>query len=123
MNFMLEELIDVRQLPKIVWASLFTVTFIYILANVAYLSVLSADVVKNSPAIAVQVGHVIGGEHSFLLPALFAFGVAISAAGSNNGSIMTGGRAFYAVARDGKAPSFLAAVNNAGAPYAALLAQ
>ena len=121
MNFMLEELLDTRQLPSIVWASLFTVTFIYILANIAYFSVLSKDEVMNSPAIAVQVGHII--DPSFILPAIFSLGVALSAAGSDNGSIMTGGRAIFAVARDGKLPSFLASVNKAGAPYAALLAQ
>ena len=36
------------------------------------------------------------------LATIFAIGVVISTAGSNNGSIMTGGRAFYAVGRGTK---------------------
>ena len=119
---MLEELLDVKQLPKIVWTSLFTVTFIYILANIAYFSVLSTEEVINSPAIAVEVGHVVSSSN-LILPAIFSLGVALSAAGSNNGSIMTGGRAFFAVARSGLAPRWLARVNSAGAPYASLVAQ
>lgn len=37
--------------------------------------------------------------YGVILATVFAVGVVISTAGSNNGSIMTGGRAFYAVAR------------------------
>jgi APA family basic amino acid/polyamine antiporter len=36
---------------------------------------------------------------------------------------MTGGRAFYAVARDGKAPRQMAFINRLGSPYGAILAQ
>ena len=122
MNFMLEELLDIRQLPNIVWTSLFTVTLIYILANLAYFSVLSTDEVMNSPAIAVQVGHTVS-RSNIILPAIFSLGIALSCMGSNNGSIMTGGRSFFAVARSGLAPRWLARVNKAGAPYASLLAQ
>ena len=37
--------------------------------------------------------------------------------------MITGGKALYAVARDGRAPVSLAAVTPRGAPYMALLAQ
>lgn len=85
----------------------------------------------TSPAIAFELGQVISSEgqnaHSStasgVLPILLAVGVALSTMGSVNGSIMSGGRAFFAVARDGKAPACLASVNRAGAPWAALLAQ
>jgi amino acid transporter len=126
LNFMMEEILDVRQLPMIVLSGLATVTFIYLLANFAYLSVLSANDVENSSAIAVDLGNTVSGElfnSSHVLSLIFAFGVALSTMGSNNGSIMTGGRVFYAIARNGDAPKFFAKLNSAGAPWTALLAQ
>lgn len=41
----------------------------------------------------------LGPAGAIALATVFAVGVVVSTAGSNNGSIMTGGRAFYAVAR------------------------
>ena len=58
-----------------------------------------------------------------MLATILAAGVAIATAGSDNGSIMTGGRAFFAVARDGFAPRYFSKLNASGAPYAALIAQ
>ena len=43
--------------------------------------------------------HLTGPASAVALATIFAVGVVVSTAGSNNGSIMTGGRAFYAVAR------------------------
>ena len=75
----------------------------------------------NTAAIALDFGrHLNSGS---ALAAILAFGVVVSAAGSCNGSIMTGGRAFYAVARLGFAPRVLSEVNSMGAPYTSLLAQ
>jgi amino acid transporter len=77
----------------------------------------------------VEVGRKVGLASSWgekgavFLSSLFAVGVAISTTGANNGSIMAGGRAFYAVARSGSVPSFLAKLNSRGAPWTALLAQ
>lgn len=126
LNFMMEEILDVRQLPMIVISGLATVTIIYLFANFAYLSVLSSNDVVNSSAIAVDLGNTVSNElfnSSHVLSLVFAFGVALSTMGSNNGSIMTGGRVFYAIARNGDAPKFFAKLNSAGAPWTALFAQ
>lgn len=121
LNFLMEELKDpVVQLPRVVLISLAIVTTAYALANVSYFAVLDADAIILSKSVAVDMGYKVGGT---AVAALFALGVVVSTAGSNNGSIMTGGRAFYAVARGGHAPSWLARLNVMGAPYTALLAQ
>jgi basic amino acid/polyamine antiporter, APA family len=52
-----------------------------------------------------------------------ALGVAMSTMGAANGSILTGGRAFYSVARAGQAPHILATLNSRDAPAHALVAQ
>ena len=69
------------------------------------------------------VGGGRGRKGAGVLAASLALGVAIATVGSDNGSIMTGGRAFFAVARVGQAPRFLSALNVHGAPWAALAAQ
>jgi amino acid transporter len=121
MNFLMEELSNpVVELPRIVLFSLAIVTAAYVLANISYFAVLDAGSIVLSKSVAVDLGYKVGGT---TVAALFAFGVVVSTLGSNNGSIMTGGRAFYAVARGGHAPAFLAKLNRAGAPYTALLAQ
>lgn len=120
-NFLAEELINPEKtLPRVMLATVSVVTVCYVSLAVAYLAVLSPEIVMTSEAIAIDFGN---GLSPGVIPRLLAFGVVISAAGSCNGSIMTGGRAFYAVARIGFAPRVLSRLNSVGAPYAALLAQ
>jgi len=124
LNFMTEELKDPRQLPKIVTLAIIVVTAAYLLCNVAYLLVMPVDNIKNSRAIGTDFGITINHGDQYGFWALFiAFGVCFSTLGSVHGSVMTGGRAFFAVARDGKAPKQLAYINGLGSPYGALLAQ
>lgn len=129
-NFLQEELIDPRKdLSRITLYGLAIVTTCYVLMNVSYLTVLSKQEIIHSNAIVVDYGSTVAKElfgtskAALFLPLLLAGGVALSTAGSANGSIMTGGRAFYAVARNGKAPAVLASLNSSGSPWAALLAQ
>jgi amino acid transporter len=125
LNFLAEELIDpTRNIPRVTACGLAIVTVAYVCANVAYLCVLKQDDIEDSHAIGIDFGEVLGGsQHGAGLATFIALGVVLSTAGSANGSIMTGGRAFYAVARDKKAPAFFAQVNKAGSPWAALTAQ
>jgi amino acid transporter len=125
LNFMAEELIDpVRNIPKVMGGGLMLVTVAYILANVAYLAVLDKGDIAGASAIAIDFGYTTGGEiYGAAAAAVLALGVAVATAGSENGSIMTGGRAFMAVAREGHAPRVFSRLNAAGAPSAALAAQ
>lgn len=127
-NFLLEELLHpIRDLPRIILAGMTIVTMCYLLINIGYLSVLDKQTIIDSKAIAVQFGDTVSDtlfqKGKNVLAVVLAFGVSMSTAGSINGSIMTGGRAFFAVARDGKAPRVMARLNSRGAPWAALLAQ
>lgn len=126
-NFLMEEMINpTRDLPNIIRYGLAIVTTCYILINIGYFSVLSRDTITDSKAIAVDFGNsfsVLFSSHRQVLPTIFALGVSLSTMGSINGSIMTGGRAFYAVARAGKFPKAMAKINRFGAPWVALLVQ
>jgi APA family basic amino acid/polyamine antiporter len=122
-SYLAEEMIDFEtRLPKAIVGGVSCVMVCYLLANVSYLAVLSVDKFEDSDAIAVDFGSKIGG-HDVTLAGIFAAGVALSTAGAAHGSIMTGGRAFYSVARNKMAPAQMAKLNSRGAPYVALLAQ
>lgn len=124
LNFMMEELKHPHTLPKIVATALTVVTSAYILCNIAYMMLLDRESMTSTKAIGTDFGTAIanGDTHAFW-PVFIACGVAISTFGSAHGSCMTGGRAFFAVARAGKAPPFLAKLNSLGSPYGALIAQ
>jgi basic amino acid/polyamine antiporter, APA family len=119
--FLAEELIDFeRRLPLIITSAVFVVMGCYVLANISYLAVLTQQEIVDADAIGIQFGTTVGGD---ALGIFFALGVAFSAAGSTNGSILTGGRAFYATGRAGMFPSCFGWLNAAGAPWVALCAQ
>jgi len=122
-NFLTEELLQPSQLPHIVTLAVITVTCVYLLANVSYLLVLDIQTIKSSYAIGAQFGSEISTGGSIAWPLTLAIGVAVSTAGSVHGSIFTGARAFYAVAREGKAPKFLSKVSSIGSPVGALIGQ
>ena len=124
LNFMTEELEHPNQLPRIVTVSVLVVTISYLLCNVAYLLVMPVQDIKDSRAIGSDFGIAINDGNLYgFWPLMIAFGVALSTLGSQHGSIMTGGRAFFAVGRDGKAPKCMGYVNRLGSPYGALIAQ
>jgi APA family basic amino acid/polyamine antiporter len=100
-----------RNLPLSLVMGTGLVTVLYILANVAYLNVLpvqgdpaAADVIGRGIAHATQdrVGTaamevMFGGAGAYIM----AIAILISTFGCNNGLILSGGRVFYAMARDG----------------------
>ena len=92
--FLLEDLDEPeKQLPRVTLSSLAVVTVAYLLVNTAYFSVLSVSEIITTPAIAYQVGIVVTDQLSltpWVLPTIFSLGVALSAAGSTHGTIMTG---------------------------------
>ncbi|KAH7728586.1 Amino acid permease family protein [Aphelenchoides avenae] len=108
LNFVTEEIKDPnRNLPRAIYISLPIVTLIYMLVNVAYFAVLSADEVLESNAVAVTFADRMLGPVAMVMP-LF---VAISCIGGLNGIIFTCSRMFFAGARDGQLPELLAMIN------------
>ncbi|XP_037825568.1 Y+L amino acid transporter 2-like [Lucilia sericata] len=108
LNFMTEELRDpYRNLPRAIYISLPLVTVIYVLANMAYLAVLSAAEMQASDAIAVTFGNKILGTWSLIIPIM----VAISAFGGLSVHIMTSSRMCFVGARNGHMPAILSHIS------------
>ncbi|XP_046739285.1 Y+L amino acid transporter 2 [Diprion similis] len=108
LNFMTEELKNPYvNLPRAIYISLPLVTFIYVLANVAYLAVLTPDMMIASYAIAVTFGNQILGVMSWTIPLM----VAISAFGGLSVHIMTSSRMCFVGARNGQFPAMLSHIN------------
>jgi len=108
LNFMTEELKDpYRNLPRAIYISLPLVTGIYVLANVAYLGVLTPSEMLSSDAIAVTVGDKMLGSWSWIMPVF----VAMSAFGGLSVHIMTSSRLCFVGARQGHLPDMLALIN------------
>ncbi|CAH0554028.1 unnamed protein product [Brassicogethes aeneus] len=108
LNFMTEELRNpFVNLPRAIYISLPLVTGIYVLANTAYLSVLTVDEMISTDAIAVTFGNAILGKFAWILPIM----VAISAFGGLSVHIMASSRMLYVGARNGHFPSFLSHLN------------
>src|SRR4029078_5361610 len=73
---------------------------LYLLANVAYLVTLPFDAVQHAPSDRVATATldvVVSGAGAVIM----ALGIMISTFGCNNGLILAGARAYYAMARDG----------------------
>ncbi|XP_036323745.1 Y+L amino acid transporter 2 [Rhagoletis pomonella] len=108
LNFMTEELRDpYKNLPRAIYISLPLVTGIYVLANMAYLAVLSPAEMIASDAIAVSFGDRVLGVWSFIIPIM----VAISAFGGLSVHIMTSSRMCFVGARNGHMPAILSNIS------------
>uniref|UniRef100_A0A1I8ECE4 Amino acid permease n=1 Tax=Wuchereria bancrofti TaxID=6293 RepID=A0A1I8ECE4_WUCBA len=108
LNFVTEELINPRKnLPRAIMISLFTVTTIYMLVNIAYFAVLSVPEVLDSPAVAMTFAEVAMGKFASVMPIF----VAISCAGGLNSIIFSASRMFFVGARDGQLPELLSMIS------------
>ena len=88
-----------RDVPIAMGAGTLIVTVLYLLTNVAYLSVLPADAVANASQDRVGTAAL----QAMFGPAglyLMAIAIIISTFGCNNGLILAGARVYYAMARD-----------------------
>lgn len=108
LNFMTEELREpYKNLPRAIFISLPVVTVIYVLANMAYLAVLTPQELIASNAIAVTFGNKIMGHMAWIIPLM----VAISSFGGLSVHIMTSSRMCFVGARNGHMPAILSHIN------------
>jgi amino acid transporter len=86
-----------RNMIRILLFGILTVTLIYLLVNVAYLTALGLDGMKNSKAVAADLVRVVAGDKSAMVLALI---VCLAALTTMNAATFTGARTTYAMGRD-----------------------
>jgi APA family basic amino acid/polyamine antiporter len=89
-----------RNIPLSLAFGTFLVIALYLLANIAYLVTLPIEAIKTVPAdrVASATADVVFAGHGAVI---MAVAIMISTFGCNNGLILAGARAYYAMARDG----------------------
>jgi APA family basic amino acid/polyamine antiporter len=89
-----------RNIPLSLAFGTFLVIALYLLANIAYLVTLPIEAIKtvDSDRVASATAGVIFPGHGAMI---MAIAIMISTFGCNNGLILAGARAYYAMARDG----------------------
>ncbi|MBA3919291.1 MAG: hypothetical protein C0516_11980 [Gemmatimonas sp.] len=108
-----------RTLPRAIVLGTLAIIAIYLLANLAYLSVLTVDEMRRAPLVAADVAQRLIGPVGVTLVSLT---VLISTFGSVNGSLLTGPRIFFAMADDGLFFRQVAAVHPTfKTPYVAII--
>ena len=111
-----------RNVPLSLALGTIIVILVYLLTNVAYLAMLPFDHIQHAPAdrvatAALQTVFPLAGV------TLMAVAIMISTFGCNNGLILAGARAYYAMARDGLFFQSAGRLNAARVPARALLVQ
>ncbi len=111
-----------RNLPLALALGTGLVTALYLLANVAYLVTLPLAAIQHAPSDRVATATldtIVPG----LGATLMAAAILISTFGCNNGLILAGARAYYAMARDGLFFKRVGDLNQAKVPSAGLVLQ
>ena len=99
LSFVAGEVKDPRRtLPRALIIGTLAVIVIYLLANVAYLSVMTVDEIAHSPLVAADVASRVIGPAGVVFVATT---VMLSTFGTLNGSLLTAPRIFFAMADDG----------------------
>jgi APA family basic amino acid/polyamine antiporter len=97
-----------RNLPRAIILGSLAVLVIYLLANLAYLSVLPIDDIRASRLVAADVGEKVMGSAGI---AFVAITVMLSTFGSLNSTMLANPRVFFAMAEDGLFFKSMAAVH------------
>ena len=115
-----------RNVPRATIYGMVAILAIYAIVNLGYFHALSipdivASAQKNAPAVASKAAAVFLGDTT---TTLFAIAITFCALSAMNGSMLTGARVPYAMARDGLAPRVLGTVSaKARVPVVAVLVQ
>jgi APA family basic amino acid/polyamine antiporter len=111
-----------RNIPLSLAFGTLLVIALYLLANVAYLVTLPIETIKTVPAdrVASATADVVFSGHG---AAIMAVAIMISTFGCNNGLILAGARAYYAMARDGLFFQKSGALNHKHVPAWGLIVQ
>jgi amino acid transporter len=108
-----------RNLPRAIILGTLGIVFIYLLVNVAYLSVLSIEEIRGARLVAADVAERLIGRTGVTLVSIT---VILSTFGSVNGSLLTGPRIFFAMADEGLFFKSVAKVHPTfKTPYVAIL--
>ncbi|KAM7388889.1 hypothetical protein PAMP_022897 [Pampus punctatissimus] len=119
LNFVTEEVENPeRNVPLAICISMVIVTSCYVLTNVAYFTVMSAEELLASQAVAVTFAEKLLGNFSTAVPVF----VALSCYGSMNGCLFALSRMFFVASREGQLPEVLSMVHvRRHTPLAAVL--
>jgi APA family basic amino acid/polyamine antiporter len=111
-----------RNIPLSLALGTTAVIGLYLLANVAYLSTLPFEAIQHAPADRVATA-TLNVVFPVAGTTIMAVAIMISTFGCNNGLILAGARAYYAMARDRLFFASVGRLNNAKVPEWALLLQ
>ncbi len=107
-----------RNIPRSLYTGAFIVIGIYVLINIAFLHVLPASAMANSPLAAADVAKVVFGERGFVIVTVIAI---FSIIGILNAYLMIPPRILFGLSRDGFFIQSGTRINSGGTPIVALL--
>ncbi|MBN3306577.1 XCT protein, partial [Amia calva] len=108
LNFVTEEVENPEKtMPLAICISMAVVTFCYVLTNVAYYTVMTAEELLASEAVAVTFAEKLMGKFSIAVPIF----VSMSCIGSMTGSMFAISRMFYVASREGQLPKILSMIH------------
>src|SRR5437588_413638 len=111
-----------RNVPLSLALGTFLVIGLYLLSNIAYLATLPSNAIQNAPSdrVACETANVIfPGAGATIM----AVAIMVSTFGCNNGLILAGARAYYAMAKDGLFFRRVGELNKSHVPAWALVFQ